>query len=338
MFQWVEHSDDRIVTKPDGSTGHEVMYSYTKAWSTDVINSNHFHEPDGHDNPDLMMFSPTLESSDTVLVGAYHASKDMVNSMNWFNYKTDGISVDNIVDPAIKAKAKPVDGGFYFYSGNNTGVAKLGDTKVLFLQVAPATVTIMAQQSGNSFVPYHKKNKGELMFLEVGNWTAQAIFDREVNTNKFFTWLFRVLGVVLMYAGVSDMLSPFAMLLHAIPLIGRCIGDTLLPVLTSLVAGAFSGVVVAVAWLRFHPAAGISFILVVVGLTYLVVKKTKQMDAQQQQDLDVPLMIQDDGNGETADGESSAMPRNCCLRKTMWGETVMRKEERTNLLLMFTAI
>ena len=141
-----------------------------------------------------------------------------------------------------------------------------------------------------------------------------------------------------MYAGVSGMLSPFAMLLHAIPLIGRCIGDTLLPVLTSLVAGAFSGVVVAVAWLRFHPAAGISFILVVVGLTYLVVKKTKQMDAQQQQDLDVPLMIQDDGNGETADGESSAMPRNCCLRKTMWGETVMRKEERTNLLLMFTAI
>lgn len=120
MFQWVEHSDDRIVTKPDGSTGHEVTYSYTKAWSTDVINSNHFHEPDGHVNPDQMMFSPKLESSDTVLVGAYHASKDMVNSMNWFNYKTDGISVDNIVDPAIKAKAKPVDGGFYFSSGNNT--------------------------------------------------------------------------------------------------------------------------------------------------------------------------------------------------------------------------
>ncbi|CAB9529648.1 Transmembrane protein 43 [Seminavis robusta] len=282
MYQWEEKTESHTVKHPDGSTSNEVSYTYDRVWFPAPIDSNVFHKPEHHTNPGPLPYHAMLDKADIVSIGAYEASQDMVDgSMNWFSYKTDGISVENITDPSTKAKAKAIPGGFYF--GSDPSVPKVGDSKVTFQVVLPSVVTVMAQQTGKSFTPYkgkHSGKSGELMFVQLGNHTAQEIFANEISSNKFFTWLFRFLGVCLMYAGVGGMLSPLAMMLDSIPLIGRCIGNTLLPLLNSIVAGAFAGVVIAVAWLRFHPLAGISFILLVGGLTFLAVRKSKQMNAE----------------------------------------------------------
>jgi len=282
MFQWQETAYQHEVTKNDGTTKTEVSYTYSKGWFSSAVDSNKFHTPGGHENPNSMPYKSQGYVAEKVTIGGdyYEASSTMIqDKMSWYTPKLDGISIDNIPDDELKTKIKALSSASGFYLGDDPYNPQLGDAKITYRVVLPSIVTVLAQQSGSSFVPYQgkkKKNDGyDIFFVLKGSYTAEAIFEEQLASNAFITKVFRFVGVLLMYLGIGGMLQPLSALFRSIPLVGACLGDTIFPFIQAVFAAMFSGIVIAVAWLRFHPLQGIAFIAVVVGISYMVWKKAK---------------------------------------------------------------
>jgi hypothetical protein len=153
---------------------------------------------------------------------------------------------------------------------------QVGDVRISFAVVKPATVSLIAQQSGDSFRAYQTKAGDSLDMLVMGDQSAESMFQAAVAANNRLTWLLRLGGFVLMLVGVLLVLGPLGVLADFIPILGSVTrAGTFLIAL--VVAVPFSLLTIAIAWLAYRPVLGIGLILLAVlagaGLVVLLRKK-----------------------------------------------------------------
>jgi hypothetical protein len=124
-------------------------------------------------------------------------------------------------------------------------------------------VSVVAQQTNNQLVAYQTKAGDTLDLLAMGTSSAAEMFKTAQNENTILTWLLRGGGFLAMFIGVALLLGPLFTIINFVPFLGGLVERASL-----VVAFAFtfllSGVIIALAWLVYHPWIGIALLCVVV--------------------------------------------------------------------------
>lgn len=282
MYQWQEEERKETEKKVGGGTRTTTTYSYDKAWSERLIDSDAFQRPGGHENPDVMPWESRQVAADRVTLGDYELPRSLVQKIDrWESLRLDPPEATLPEALPTRASGEPRfhDGGLYFGEGSPSS-PEIGDVRVSFRVVKPTEVSIVAQQAGNSFRPFQAEAGGTLELLELGRVTAQDMFAAAQRRNTLLTWGLRLAGLLLMAFGFSLILRPLSVLADVIPLLGSLVGAGL-GFVSFLLSAFISLIVIAVAWIFYRPLLGIALLVLAVGFVVWLVRRTQKAPSVQ---------------------------------------------------------
>ncbi len=270
MYQWRETAHTETKKKLGGGKKKVTTYTYSKVWSNRDINSSHFKQVDGHQNPEKMPYKSTTVYAGKVSLGAFSLPASLVSKIGGGEELSIG---PEDVPQSMGVTTRAVNGGFYI--GGSSDTPEIGDTRVSFMIVPPADVSIIARQVGDTFEPYQTKAGGSIELLETGVHSADAMFKSEQKSNKVLTWILRLVGFVLMLIGWSMIFSPLSVIADVVPFIGSIVGvgTGIIAFLISIILSLFT---IAIAWVFYRPVLGVSLLVVVVLLIVLTRGKLKK--------------------------------------------------------------
>ncbi len=265
MYQWVEEKKTETKKKVGGGSEETTTYSYKKDWSTSVIDSSKFDTTDGHENPTSMPYESGSEIASNVTLGAFTVPARIVEGLH-NSEKYD------VGDKNRPQGLKPFNGGYY--EGYNPNSPVIGDVRITFEIVKPHDVTLISGQVGQSFAPY-KAKYGELELLKQGTLTADQMFTAAEKENKMMTWFLRILGFVIMFAGLSMVLKPISVVLDVLPILGN-IAQIGIGIVAFLIALPLSLITIAIAWLYYRPVLAIILLAISGAAIYWLVMLKKK--------------------------------------------------------------
>lgn len=257
MYQWREHSDSSTKKKLGGGTETTTTYSYAKDWSSSVIDSKGFKEPDGHQNPNQIPFKGQKSSASNVSLGPFRLSPGLINSMTRF----EPLPIETLgqLPSDLRWKARLFDGGIYI--GRSPSSPEIGDMRVSFEVVRPSLVSVVAQQTGAGLGPYSTSNGGRIELLSHGAVGADAMFQGAQQSNRVTKWIYRLLGFLLITFGIKRFLRPLSVMADVVPAVGNFV-EAVTGFVAYMLAGALALTVVAVAWIYHRPALAITLLLI----------------------------------------------------------------------------
>ena len=257
MYQWREHESSSTEKKLGGSTETTSTYSYEKAWSSSVNNSNNFKVPAGHENPNQMPYKQSKRSATEVSVGPFRLSPGLIRSMT----RSEPLAVESLsgLPSDLRWKARLADGGIYI--GRSPSAPEVGDIRVSFKVVRPATISVVARQVGSRLEPYTTSRGAAIQLLSYGVVPAPQMFVAAKKANKVTTWIFRLVGFLLMAFGIKRLLRPLSVLADVVPAIGRVV-EASTGFVAYLLAAFLWLIIVAIAWLYHRPVLAVTLLVV----------------------------------------------------------------------------
>jgi hypothetical protein len=278
MYQWKESSHSKTTKKLGGGEETVTTYTYDRAWSPAAIASTDFKQPDGHANPGALPIPEQTWRAGQVTLGAFTLSPGLVGQMSDFVPipVTDASSVRL---PAGRFAGVHLSGSGLFL-GADPAKPQVGDLRVSFSQVRPATVSLVARQRGSSFEPYLTTVGRELEMLVVGTSSAEAMFKSEEASNTLLTWILRAAGFILIFIGFAAVFKPLSVLADVVPFIGNLVGFGT-GIVAFLLALVLSLVVIAIAWIVYRPVLAIGLLALALGAVVLLARRKKPAPAPQ---------------------------------------------------------
>ena len=276
MYQWHEDVETKTRKKTGGGKTTEKTYSYYKDWSSQAIDSSSFHSRSksevGNGNPP-MPYRSDIQTAKRIDLGAYHLNDSLASMIN--NY--EDLNVEDRLESLpeeIRSVANTHNGGFYV--GENPGEPRIGDLRINFSVVHPTSVSIISEQTGETFRPYTAKSvSGSIERLEVGNHGVAEMFKHMEDENTAMTWLLRLAGLALMTVGIGLILNPLVVLADVIPFLGGIVGAGTW-FIAFLLGAFFSFATISIAWVFYRPAWGIALAIIAAIFGYLVYSRTKK--------------------------------------------------------------
>ena len=164
--------------------------------------------------------------------------------------------------------------GNVLYYGRVPGSPEVGDVRVTFEQIVPAKVTVMAVVDGDSFKPYKAKNGKRFQKLVMGKKSGDEIIDSEKAANNAWLWALRVLGILLVIAGLKGIFGIIETILKVVPFVAGIFGWGV-GVVCTVVGIVWSLIVIALAWLFYRPLLGIGLLVLAGFLIWVFAFKGK---------------------------------------------------------------
>lgn len=262
VYQWTEKSE----TDEDGNT----TYSYSKEWASGIINSDDFHQS-GHNNPKQKLYEDEVYFSNDVKVGAFTLSSSQVNSLSTKATFTDfNLEKANELNLVISNK--------YLTTSKDLNNPQVGDTRISFVYNNSTDVSVLAVQSGETFVDFVSKAGKTINRVMDGNHSGADMINVIKKENKILKWILRTVGLVACVIGFATILKPISAITSYVPILGSIVGSAV--GLVSLVLGlALSLLIIAIAWVRFRPVLGISLLVIVAALIVFLIIKGKKTKA-----------------------------------------------------------
>jgi hypothetical protein len=264
MYQWEEtsHTDD----------DDRTTYSYSKVWSSTVIDSHNFHQS-GHDNPDTMTISSTTYYADVVKVGAFSLSSEQKTQLNTnATYTMEALPEDS----TYKLEAG------YVTNAKSLSEAEIGNIRITWKYNDWKEATVLAVQKDDSFVDFTSKEGRKMNRVEEGLKTSEEVIQEIQNEDKMMKWIFRAVGALIIIFGYMAITSPLSKLTSFIPLLGGLVGSAI-ALFSFLLGLAHSLVIIVIAWFRYRPILAIILLVVIVlcivGIVKLVKSKKKENPA-----------------------------------------------------------
>jgi hypothetical protein len=282
MYQWEEQKKSQSRTKLGGGTETVTTYTYKQAWSPSLIDSSSFKHREGHENPRAMPVMSQSWTAKQVTLGAFTLSEAQVGLLNKYEDFSADETAAAALPPDMKERAKLASGGYYL--GQDPASPAVGDAKVSFQIVPPATVSIVARQIGSTFEAYEAKAGGSILLLDYGALSADSMFKTAEESNVVVTWLLRVGGFLLMALGLFLVLRPLAVLADVIPILGSLLGMGI-GLFVAVVAASLTLVTIAVSWLFYRPLLGIALLLLAGGGIAGLIHLARQRRAKRKQQM-----------------------------------------------------
>lgn len=254
MYQWREKKEEETHDKLGGGQETVTTYTYEKTWSDDAIDSSQFRHPEGHENPD-MPFKNERWAADDAKLGAYALDKNTLQL----------IDLDTALHPETP-DGWTASGGM-LHKGD-ADAPKVGAMRVSYKGLPTGSaISVLAQQSQDGFAPYVTENGYQLEMAMTGNQTAAAMIAEKKKEESMMTWILRLAGFILMFAGFAMFLSPLSTIAAIIPFLGS-IARGAAGLVAFVVALPLTLVVIAISWIAFRPLIGGGLLVLAAGLLY----------------------------------------------------------------------
>ena len=272
-YQWVEHSESKSEDKLGGKEVTTTTYTYTKEWVSSPVQSSEFKDPEYQNkNMVLTTVDPQTQWAENVTFGAYKLNESLshcISSREPVQLAIDESILKDLNDGISRIQKKDSlnyvhQDANVLYIGRVPSSPEVGDVRITWEKVVPAKVTIISQVDGDTFKAYKAKNGKTFQTLVMGKKDASEIFESEHSANKLLLWVLRILGVILVIAGLKGIFGFLETLLKVVPFLANILGWGVSLVCT-VVGLVWSLIVIALAWLTYRPVLGIS-LLVVAGL------------------------------------------------------------------------
>ena len=297
-YQWEEHSRQETRKKLGGGEETVTTYTYTQEWVGEPIDSGEFRDPEYQGrNKVLAKYEDETLYAPRVTFGAYTLPNflehsiggavplDIVLDEDRKKAIFEGLSVES--DPLGNAALMGgVSGvvpqnryvhaqGNVLYLGEKPASPQIGDVRVTFSQTPPADVSIIAQVVGNTFEEFTASNGYTFSRLNMGTVGMERMFAGAESDNAIMAWILRVVGTIVVIAGLGTILHPLSVIADVIPILGSIVGAGT-GFVAFLLGLAWSLLVIAVAWIRFRPVLAVSLLggaVVLMGLLFVKGRK-----------------------------------------------------------------
>ena len=158
----------------------------------------------------------------------------------------------------------------------NPGAPKVGDMRISWTYVPDTMpISIIACQNAGTFSPYVAENGNTVDLMQMGIKSKEIMFQNAKDSNAMWTWVWRVVGWLMMYIGLKMILAPLAVLADVLPVLGNIVemGNSIISFIISAVVALL---VIAIAWIFYRPVLGILILAAAAGLVFYLIKKKKK--------------------------------------------------------------
>ena len=285
-YQWEEHEKSETKEKFGGGEETVTTYTYDKDWVRSPINSQKFKDP-AYQSYNFVLAEVEAKSqrAKDVSFGGYKLPGFIISSIGgsvpaaanlgdeemkqWEKVITEkitalGLSVANQNKPQMVHVS-----GNVVYFGLSPATPAVGDVRITLTKVMPADISIIAKVIGSTFEEFQAKNGKTFSRVEMGTVSAESMFADAHKENSTWTWILRLVGVILVIGGLKSMFSILPTLFKVVPFLGSIVGAGVGLVCT-IFGIAWSFIIIAIAWLFYRPLIGILMLAVAVaGIWYL---------------------------------------------------------------------
>ncbi len=295
--EYLQYEETRHEEKHDKVGGGEetvVTYTYDLRWVDDPINSSSFHDPQyrgvNESWPDMPKIQDQRLFADNVTFGAYRLpdffiksvgtatpidpaadadglaamlSKDtvMVTEAEYNAYLKSMEQSQSIITDMAKQTEKQNGNVIMYGDGVNAG-----SVRVTFTAVKPVNeVSIIAKVIGDTFGEYQHDNGYTFARIENGAVPADVMIQNAKDENTMLTWALRIVGILLVVAGLKGIFNFLVIILKFIPFLATIMNFGV-GLICWVVGIAWSLIVIAVGWLFYRPVLGIALIAIAVAL------------------------------------------------------------------------
>lgn len=269
-YQWVEHSNTETKDKFGGGQETTTTYTCERKWTDNPIDSDKFNDPKyrGKNTVNEQIEEASQLASD-VKFGAYTLPPFLVSQ----------IPGDTPVEVPVKDTTayKHVTGNTIYY-GANQYRPQIGDVRVTYTMAEPQEVSVMAVVSGATFDKFVAKNGYSLALLQAGEVSMEDMFQQEHDTNKTLLWVFRLVGLLLVFFGLKGIVEIVITILKVIPFVANIV-NLAAGIVLAVVAFAWTMLVIAIAWLFYRPLLGILLLALGIGALVFFAGKGKKSEA-----------------------------------------------------------
>ena len=301
-YQWEESSKTETKDKLGGGQERVTTYTHQKGWVASPIDSGAFKDEDYRNkNFTLARVEPKTQYAQNVSFGAYALPPFFIESIGGRVSAEPKLSPEQIAawekaitaSPHARASAPaPAStnatasqwvhaAGGTVYLGKDPASPHIGDVRVTFEKVLPKEVSIIGKVNGQTLAKYVAKNGKTVSGLRVGTVGMAEMYEGQRGTNKMFTWILRVIGVILVCAGLKMVFAIFEAIAKVIPFLGTVVGAGVGFVCTVL-GIAWSIIWIAIAWLTYRPLISVPLLVGAAALiVYLKIKGSKGNTAKE---------------------------------------------------------
>ncbi len=263
MYQYEEKKTTETKKKVGGGEQQVTTYSYPMGWFDHPVDSRSFHdEKYVNKNPTNFPFQPWHASAQEVTFGAFRLTPSLVEMIDRFAP----------VPLASQSSLKTPEGfkrlDDELHKGDSTS-SKIGDVRIRWQAVTPTVVSLIAQQTENSFVPYRLSSGRTRQMLSVGRMSAEDMIQHAETMNTLLTWALRAGGLIGMWCGLAMIFAPLGTLADVIPFVGSIVRFGT-GVVAFTLASVASLVVIAIAWFAYRPVLAGGLIVAAVAIVVLV--------------------------------------------------------------------
>lgn len=268
MYQWKEETQTETRTKLGGGEERTTTYKYVRDWSDKPVDSARFKEPRGHTNPVMTYQSREALAAGTRL-GAFAVPESLLRGFGERRPLAATEAQANALQIRINKPVAVIDG--VLHVGRDPSQPAIGDMKVSFFQVPLQTASVVATQSGGSFVPFRTHTGTTVELISAGAVPAAAMFQHAQESNVTLTWILRGVGVFVMFLGFAFILRPLKVIADVIPFLGSIVGAGT-GLIALLCTVAIAPIVIAVGWLWYRPLVGIAMLVAGFAATWGLVR------------------------------------------------------------------
>ena len=277
--------------KIGGGKETTTTYTYEKKWVDKPVNSAEFKDPQYQSaNKVLSEVEDKSEMASNVTFGAYTLPESFVSAISGgepaevrmteqqtFAWNEQLHALMPTVDETTSLIHTSANTAYLGISPNSP---QIGDVRITFTKVVPTDISLIAKVNGSTFEAYKAKNGQKFTRIEMGKVSADEMLEHAKSENNIWTWVLRVLGIMLVVGGLKAMFGLLPMLFKVLPFLGSIVGAGV--GLVCWVFGvAWSFIIIAIAWLVFRPIIGISLLAVsIAGIVFLKKQAAKRKAAQ----------------------------------------------------------
>lgn len=269
MYQWEEKTETKTESQIGGSEKQTKTYNYNKKWSSSLIDSSNFKNPQGHQNPATMPIQSLQQYAQKVTVGDFVLPDTLIQQIN-VSQAVDLSKANN--ESLQKQFNKPVQWiNNELYLGQDPQNPQTGDMRINLTAAYPQNVSIIAQQTGNTLQAYLAPAGETILLLSTGQQSADQMIEHAQSQNTMIAWILRLVSLVMLIGGFSLILNPIVVLADVLPFLGSIVGFG--TGIISFICGLSVWIIAtAIAWFATRPLISITLIAAVIIVGYVLIK------------------------------------------------------------------
>lgn len=269
-YQWVESASSKSEDKLGGSQEVTTTYTYSKQWTSQPVNSSEFKDPEYKSANNAGVRCQVENKSYTAqnaTIGAYKLPEQMISGFPRSNNRPLMLSLQSDSLRQINNNV--------IYFGKNPSAPEVGDVRVEYHYIpARNVVSLIAKVQGDTFTRYTAKNGKSFSSIVAGEQTMEEMFESEKAGNTMLTWVLRILGFILIGAGLKMVFDILSTLLKVVPFLSSIMSWGV-GLICNVIAFAWTLIVVAIAWLFYRPILSVCLLAIVGAVVYYFVTKGK---------------------------------------------------------------